>query len=165
MSGGSDWDDLQPPGGAWRPEPQEPSTEASGPRILAHDSAGRGNIVGIVRNIQTRQDINLTGRPDTVWNFRLERFDHNGNRLPPIPVEMRGRTMTGALSEGDWIRVPGTWKKGTTLVVRRVQDLSTDTEVGAKATGCLLLTLALIGVATMVIFAAMWLVGAVLAST
>jgi hypothetical protein len=163
MGGGSDGDDLKLPGGAWSPEPQEPSSGATGPRILAHDSAGRGNIVGIVRNIQTRQDINLTGRPDTVWNFRLERFDRDGNRLPPIPVEVRGRTMAGALSEGDWIRVSGTWRKGTTMVVREVQDLSTDTKVGAKATGCL--TLPLILVAIVIVFIAIGLADAVLAST
>jgi hypothetical protein len=163
MSEGSDSDDLQPPGAGWHPEPQEPSAGATGPRILAHDSAGRGNIVGMIRNIQGRSEQGLTGRPDMVWNFRLERFDRNGNRLPPVPVEVRGKTMTGALSEGDWIRVSGSWTKGTTLVVREVQDLSTDTRVGAKATGCL--TLPVILVAIVIVFIAIGLADAVLAST
>jgi hypothetical protein len=117
----------------------------------------------MVRNIQGRSEQGLTGRPDMVWNFRLERFDRNGNRLPPVPVEVRGKTMTGALSEGDWIRVSGSWTKGTTLVVREVQDLSTDTRVGAKATGCL--TLPVILVAIVIVFIAIGLADAVLAST
>jgi hypothetical protein len=70
--------------------------------------------------------------------------------------------MTGALSEGDWIRVSGSWRKGTTLVVRQVHDLSTDTLVGASSTGCLMLTLGVILVA--IVFIA-GLAGAVLAST
>src|SRR5262249_32887884 len=114
-----------PGGGAWAP-----SETFGGPRpterVMAHDSAGRRNVVGVVRSIQTRQE----GR-SAVWNFRVERFDGQGNRLPPMPVELRAKEVVGALSEGDWVRVPAKWVKGRTTQVKRVRDLTTDTDVGA----------------------------------
>jgi hypothetical protein len=70
-------------------------------------------------------------RRDPIWDFRLERFDAEGNRLAPMPVELRARKILGNINESDWVQVPGKWKRGHTRVVKRVRDLTTDTAVGA----------------------------------
>ena len=48
----------------------------------------------------------------TVWNFRLERFDSKGNRLPPIPVEMISDSFSGFIQDGDKVELYGDWGEG-----------------------------------------------------
>ncbi len=68
----------------------------------------------------------------TVWNFRIDRHDASGNRLAPVPVEMRGYSFSGSVSNGDEIRVKGRWKSGT-LHVEELDNLTTGAEVRAKS--------------------------------
>ena len=67
-----------------------------------------------------------------ILTFRLERFDNDGNRLQPIPIEMRGRSFEGALADGDWVEVSGGWRDGT-LRAKRVQDLTTGAVIRARS--------------------------------
>ncbi|MBE3201633.1 MULTISPECIES: hypothetical protein [Parafrankia] len=64
----------------------------------------------------------------TVWAFRIERYDSAGNRLPPVAVEMRARGFEGSLSEGDEVRVAGSWKDGT-IRAERIENLTTNSLV------------------------------------
>lgn len=67
----------------------------------------------------------------TVWTFRVERFDEAGNRVLFVPVEMRGRSFRGALADGDWVRLAGTAKAGT-IVTSEVTNLTIGASVVAE---------------------------------
>jgi hypothetical protein len=111
----------------------------------SHDSAGRKSVVGVVSHLQERG-----GGRKSILNFRIHRYDRAGNQLPPMPVELRAKELRGALNEGEWIRVPGKWKRGHTKQVKRVFDITTDTWVGEKKHHgwlLLLIILAIAGVA------------------
>lgn len=74
-----------------------------------------------------------------VLTFRIERHDARGDRLSPIPVELRASllsagTIMGSLSDGDEVRVSGKWKDGT-LAVKSVHNLTTGATVSGKALG------------------------------
>jgi hypothetical protein len=68
----------------------------------------------------------------TIWTFRLERYDSNGNRLRPVQVEMRGLAFEGSLSDGDQVRVTGRWRDGT-VRADRLENLTTGALVRAKS--------------------------------
>jgi len=81
-----------------------------------------------------RQGFEPTGRgSEIVWNFRLERADVEGNALPPIPVVMRGRSIDGAINEGDWVEVDGNWQSGETLRIARAHNLTTGAAIRGKS--------------------------------
>jgi hypothetical protein len=66
-----------------------------------------------------------------VWNFNIVRYDRHGNQEHPMmPVEMRGRRLTGILNDGEWVSVPGKWQRGRVRRVKQVLNLTTDTYVG-----------------------------------
>ncbi|MBU7028527.1 MAG: hypothetical protein HXS48_16455 [Theionarchaea archaeon] len=92
----------------------------------------KSTAAGEARGIQSRQEADLSGTSWTVLSFVLERYDKNGNRLTPVPVEMRGRSFKGFLNEGDWVEVHGTLKKGKTLRVSQVYNKTTESTVKAK---------------------------------
>jgi hypothetical protein len=68
---------------------------------------------GVARNVQIRQErfmpaISSNGQERTreVCSVRLERFDHEGNALAPVAIEIRsGSGFAGDLTEGDHIAV------------------------------------------------------------
>lgn len=91
----------------------------------------KSTVVGEARGIQSRQETDLSGTSWTVLSFVLERYDKNGNRLTPVPVEMRGRSFKGFLNEGDWVKVHGTIKKGN-IQVSQVYNKTTESTVKAK---------------------------------
>lgn len=87
--------------------------------------------MGVVRGFTSRQEPWGEGHRD-IWQFRVERFDADGNKLVPIPVEMRGLSYRGSVSNGDEVRVHGRWRDGT-LQVENVTNLSTSAQVRAKS--------------------------------
>lgn len=92
----------------------------------------KSSITGEARGIQSRQETDLSGTSWTVLSFVLERYDKNGNRLTPVPVEMRGRSFKGFLNEGDWVEVHGTLKKGKSIQVSQIYNKTTESTVQAK---------------------------------
>jgi hypothetical protein len=91
-------------------------------------------IVGEVRGFQSRTESRGAQSPTyIVWTFRVERHDHAGNRLPPVPVEMRSRSFEGFLNDGDRVEVPGDWQEGQIVQARRVRNLTTGATVRTKA--------------------------------
>ena len=119
---------AQPP---WPSQSPPPGLPSSGPGY-----ARPGGIVGEARGVQARseQDLLTPQRQFTVLTFRVERFDRAGNRLPPVAVQMRGRTFEGAISEGDWVEVEVAvaGAPSDTLHVDRVRNLTTTAVVRAK---------------------------------
>ncbi|MGJ6969633.1 hypothetical protein ACSDR0_47920 [Streptosporangium sp. G11] len=67
-----------------------------------------------------------------ILSFRVERYDALGNRILLVPVEMRGRTIHGGITEGDWVRVRGPSKDGTVRAAH-VENVTTGATVRAKA--------------------------------
>ncbi|WP_458315897.1 serine/threonine-protein kinase [Mycolicibacterium brisbanense] len=68
-------------------------------------------VLGTARGVQKRP----TG-PDAdeeVWTFRVERYDSTGHAHTVVPVELRGNSITGELSDGDVVEVSGFWDDRT----------------------------------------------------
>lgn len=89
---------------------------------------------GVVASLrQTEQQVQkgpplFKGLPywEQVWSFRLDRKDPSGSaNLPGFGVEIRGKTISGVLDEGDEVGVFGKWKPGQTLRSKRVRNLTT----------------------------------------
>jgi hypothetical protein len=91
-----------------------------------------GGIVGVARNIQLRQALSVsTGLQETILTFRLEQYDSGGNRTRVVPVEIRGLSLTGFISDGDWAEVSGKVKDGM-VRAKQVRNLTTGGVVGTK---------------------------------
>lgn len=75
---------------------------------------GRGSVRGIARSVQLRSELTgLQNTPSTqVMTFRVEEYDAQGNRLPPVLVELRGFFLSGQVSEGEEVEVRGVWRNG-----------------------------------------------------
>ena len=86
-------------------------------------------IIGEAVGIQHRSE--FVGRLQ-VCAFRVERLDTSSNRLPPVPVEMRGWLFVGVLNEADRIEIKGSWQAGRTLRVGRLRNLTTGGQVVAR---------------------------------
>lgn len=118
---------------------QASGTQAGGPASYraATDAAperapearqGHATVRGIARSVQLRSDgMGMQGMPSTqVMTFRVEAYDALGNRLSPVPVELRGIYLSGQVSEGDEVQVTGVWRNGI------LQANATTTSSGAK---------------------------------
>ncbi|WP_280722845.1 hypothetical protein [Kitasatospora sp. MAA4] len=68
---------------------------------------------------------------EEIWTFRVERFDDAGKRVALMPVEMRGETFHGSISEGERVRVVGRMRAGT-LYATGLENLSTGAGVRVK---------------------------------
>jgi hypothetical protein len=113
-----------------RLSPPERVPTARGSGVPLSPGAEGVLFTGVARDVQR---VAATEQMPGVWHFRVERHDDSGNRLAPIPVELRARTlsggaMLGSLSDGDQVRVAGTWEQGT-LVVKAVTNVTTGAEV------------------------------------
>lgn len=99
---------------------------------------GDTNLSGRVRGFATRQEDRRgffhQGQQEQVWGFRLERY-REGRRLPPIPVEMRGRSFSGSINDGDLIEFRGTWRDGqdSPLRPRRVYNRTSGMTVTVRS--------------------------------
>jgi hypothetical protein len=92
-----------------------------------------GAVVGEVRGFQSysEQDPIDYQKQWTVWAFRVQRFDAAGNLLSQVPVEMRARTIRGAVRDGDWVEVAGGTERSGTRVVDRLMNQTTRSVVRA----------------------------------
>ncbi|TMS55395.1 serine/threonine-protein kinase [Mycobacterium sp. DBP42] len=68
-------------------------------------------ILGTVRDVQKRPS-GLDGEEE-VWTFRVERYESTGEAHTVVPVELRGNSITGELSDGDVVEVSGVWDDRT----------------------------------------------------
>jgi hypothetical protein len=69
---------------------------------------------------------------EQVWTFQLQRH-LDGRPLAPIPVEMRGQSFSGVLSEGHTVRLERvTWHEGQTVRTNHVYNVTLNTPVETK---------------------------------
>jgi hypothetical protein len=147
-SSGAPFSALPGPGGvAWEAQTSTGSTKPDGlPEMPGHTIppsgqpqdipasfrpqwAAKGNkVIGEAHEYRPRSE----GTAFTVWSFRVDRYDKSGNRLPPVPVEMKGLQFDGSLSEGDWVEVPGAWKPGEVMKPTRFNNLTTGATIKSK---------------------------------
>lgn len=55
------------------------------------------------------------GGGQEIWSFRVERYDSTGAAHTVVPVELRGESISGELSDGDVVEVTGFWDEHTLL--------------------------------------------------
>jgi hypothetical protein len=89
-------------------------------------------VSGQVRGLQQRAESYGEHGHKSVLVFRLERYDTSGNRLRPIPVQMRAIGFDGWLSDGDEVQVTGRWKDGT-LHGSRADNLTSGAAVTSQS--------------------------------
>ncbi|MGB0961747.1 MAG: serine/threonine-protein kinase [Mycobacterium sp.] len=53
------------------------------------------------------------GNDEEVWSLRVERYDSTGKAHTVVPVQLRGSSITGQLSDGDVVEVDGFWDDRT----------------------------------------------------
>ncbi len=126
-----------PPRTAWgepgeaTPPPAPPPPGNWGGNVYG-STQGDTEFVGIVRDFQVRQEQWAERGGEEIWNFRVERYDANGNALQQIPVEMRGLSFSGSVSNGDQVRIRGRWRDRT-LRVDELDNLTTHAHVRTKS--------------------------------
>ncbi len=86
-----------------------------------------GHLVGRAQGVQlrTESDPYVADRLITVLGFRLQVPD----RPQPVEVELRGRSLTGAVRDGDWVEVPEKPAATGIYSVDTVANLSTGVPV------------------------------------
>ncbi|MFK3735051.1 zinc ribbon domain-containing protein [Streptomyces sp. NPDC088090] len=117
-----------PPGGG-----PEPGAYSSG--TVGRSARGRGpdgELTGVVRDFQQRREQWGNDAEMEIWHFRIERYDESGNKLAVVPVEMRGFSFVGSVSNGDHVHVRGRWRDGT-LRVDELANLTTRARVRGKS--------------------------------
>lgn len=128
-------------GGGWKPSGQaaagpgearlgDPAT-AAGHRATFRALPSTSVVEGQARGLQSRSELKGENYQQEIWNFRVERYDDAGNRVLLVPVEMRGRSFEGSISDGEWVRVHGRYKRGT-FRASVVDNLTTGATVRAR---------------------------------
>ncbi|MFE2297913.1 hypothetical protein ACFXAW_06930 [Streptomyces sp. NPDC059445] len=92
---------------------------------------GNAEFTGVVRDFQAQREQWSNGGSEAIWHFRLARHDASGNALQPVPVEMRGLSFSGSVSNGDEVRISGRWRDGT-LHADELMNLTTHARVHNK---------------------------------
>lgn len=87
-------------------------------------------VLGTARAVQKRPA--GPGTDEEVWSFRVERYDSTGKAHTVVPVQLRGTSITGQLSDGDVVEVNGFWDNRT-LFADAVVNHSTGTRRRAPA--------------------------------
>ena len=81
-------------------------------------------VLGTARGIQKQPAGGGSG--EEVWSFRVERYDSTGEAHTVVPVQLRGGSIEGRLSDGDVVEVNGFWD-GHTLRAEAMVNRSAGT--------------------------------------
>lgn len=112
---------------AWRPVQAE---LMSTPPAISTNSSRRA-ISGEVRGFASRKEDDKGKHGWEIWTFRVEQFDARGNRLPPVPIAMRGRRFSGFVADGHHVHVKRPLGSRALLRTWRLQNFSTGMQVRA----------------------------------
>lgn len=123
--------DSRPPSG----QPAEPD-EWSGALQPggATPRRGKARAVGSVANFKQRFESRKRLPTVQIATFRLELYDRAGNRVQPVPVEMRGVTITGHVADGERVEVFGRFSGGT-LYASSVRNVTTGGGISTRLAG------------------------------
>ncbi len=123
---GRGWDEQD------RPDPAAHDTPGS---LSSHDATrthGRRNVSvrGVVRGRQLRRDPNRAiGQDVLVLTFRVHTFDELGNLVGQTPVELRGRSITGDIHDGDHVQVNGRRSRDGLVRAKEVEVWSANSQM------------------------------------
>jgi len=104
-------------------------------------------IVGEVHGFQERREEGEI--LPIVWSFRIHQNDAVTGATTAIPVEMRGRSFSGAIKDGDEVSAIGHWQPGETLILTEVTNKITGAVVRvkkSKVTGAFVVLLGIVAV-------------------
>lgn len=153
----------KPPGAEGAPDSAFRSTSGSLPMSATRPgpAANRPGVVsGEARDIRWSTEVDPhvvdAARTRTVLTFRIHRHDAAGTWLQPVPVQLRGWRIDGALNEGDWVEATAVWQPGLTLELTGLRNLTNGGAVvcsrGHRTPTWLWLLLALLGLIVLAIF-------------
>lgn len=96
------------------PQPVTPDTAPlEMPDVQERSSSPDTKRLAMLTILGTARDVTKTpSGPDSdeeVWTFRVERYESTGEAHTVVPVELRGNSITGELSDGDVVEVSGPW--------------------------------------------------------
>ncbi len=156
--GKSEHDRSGPEGTGWRVSSDssaQRSTTATSTQARHSRISKSSHIVGEVRGFQSRTESLGPQYPTkTIWTFRVERFDAAGNRLPPVPVEMRSKSFDGFINEGDQVEISARWREGQIAKPRKLRNLTTGAIVKARGIYWMTVARVLLFLVFLVIFVA-----------
>lgn len=90
----------------------------------------RGTVSGFIPRTESPV---IRKRTTLVWNFRLERRSPDGQPLPRIAVEMRGKFYQGgSINNGDVVELTGAQDSRGLVVVSDVNNLTAGTRIRAR---------------------------------
>lgn len=100
------------------PQPVTPDTAPlEMPDVQERSSSPDTKRLAMLTILGTARDVTKTpSGPDSdeeVWTFRVERYESTGEAHTVVPVELRGNSITGELSDGDVVEVSGPWDDRT----------------------------------------------------
>lgn len=101
-------------------------------------------IRGRVSNLKTEQISVGNGLNGNIWSFNVVRYDGNDNPLPKIPVQLRGYSVKGFITEGDEVGLFDNWTPPDTLQVTALFNFSNGSLITANRTknlGCFIIIL------------------------
>jgi len=114
------------------PPPQPSGIPQSGPRAATRRPARIWPPNSAVVYMLEKRSESMDGQFFQTWSFRLLRLEDGYRAVqPPIPVEIRGRSIIGQLAKGDVVELPY-GRPGHTRVVKTLRNLSTECLVEAK---------------------------------
>lgn len=139
-------------------EPDAPTGKSRKRRMVALSEKdkevrrrGHARVWGSARSVQMRQESLGPAMQRQVLVFRIEIYDDAGNRLPPVPVEMRSISVRGQVSEGEQVTAVGTFHRGT-LIADKITNAVTGARVGPPPLTKWSLRLAVVALVTVVAF-------------
>lgn len=125
---------IHPLGAAGPPDPtHRPSADVAQQRQVLQTYPVSGHVVveGQVRGSQVRAEAGANNSSSVIMTFRVARYDEAGDPVALVPVEMRGNSFEGSVSDGDWVSARGRMRRGT-LRVKELNNLTTGAVVRVK---------------------------------
>jgi len=106
--------------------------EGQAPRYASEAHSILGRVQGL--RLRNEADPDRYSAPWQIWVFQVtDGRDEDGNRLPSVVVQMRGRSFEGIMEEGDEVEVRGRWRAGETMHTQEVYNRTKNVIVRAAA--------------------------------
>jgi hypothetical protein len=104
------------------------------PKPVITPVSDRNHLRGQVSLFRERNEL-MGNAYGAVWDFLVDTWEAGGAPGTKVPVEMRGRSFTGSIGDGDWVEIAGDWRSGETLRPARVRNLTMNSDVIATGGG------------------------------
>jgi hypothetical protein len=106
---------------------------------------GRGRVSGVARQVKLRAESRGRGGSVQVLSMRADAHDERGNRIASVPLELRGPSLVGGVSDGELVEARGRWRRGV-LHARVLHNRTTGGAVHARSGRWRVVALTAVGV-------------------